>query len=144
MTIKKEKNNKRNKKIKENNKIEDTDMSDNLVLNKSFNFAIQTVNIYKYLCNKNEYILSKQLLKSGTSIGANIREANDGQSKKDFLSKMNISLKEAKETEYWIELLMETGYLCKKLHVSYLNECRELCKILNAIVKSTKASLEST
>lgn len=116
-------------------------MADNIVVSKSFNFAIDTINIYKYLCSKNEYVLSKQLLRSGTSIGANIREANDGQSKKDFLSKMNIALKEVKETEYWIELLIETNYLDLKQHNQYLLNCKELCRILNSIVKSTKRSL---
>ena len=116
-------------------------MSDNLVANKSFSFALSTIKIYKYLSNKNEYILSKQLLRSGTSVGANIREAIDGQSKRDFLSKMNISLKEAKETEYWIELLIESEYLSRTEHLYYLNDCKELCRILNSIVKSTKASL---
>ena len=73
----------------------------NIVSEKSFNFAVKIIQIYKYLCNeKKEFVLSKQLLKSGTSIGANIKEAIQGQSKKDFLSKMNISLKEASETEY--------------------------------------------
>lgn len=116
-------------------------MSDNVVVKKSFSFALNTIKIYKYLSSKNEYILSKQLLRSGTSIGANVREAIDGQSKRDFLSKMNISLKEAKETEYWIELLLESEYLSKIEHSYYLNECKELCRILNSIVKSTKASL---
>lgn len=116
-------------------------MSENIVVSKSFSFALNTIKIYKYLSSKNEYILSKQLLRSGTSIGANVREAIDGQSKRDFLSKMNISLKEAKETEYWIELLIESGYLSNMDHLSYLNECKELCKILNSIVKSTKLSL---
>ena len=116
-------------------------MSDNLIVNKSFNFAISTIKIYKFLCEKNEYVLSKQLLRSGTSIGANIREAMDGQSKRDFLSKMNISLKEVKETEYWIELLMATEYLNIALHSTYLNDCKEICRILNSIVKSTKLSL---
>lgn len=116
-------------------------MADNVVVNKSFKFAIDTVTIYKYLCEKNEYVLSKQLLRSGTSIGANIREAIDGQSKKDFLGKMNISLKEARETEYWIELLIETGYLDRDIHSAYLKDAKELYKILNSIVKSTKNSL---
>ena len=116
-------------------------MEGNIVVNKSFKFAIDTVNIYKYLCQKNEYGLSKQLVRSGTSIGANIREAQEGQSKRDFLSKMNIALKEARESEYWIELLMETDYLDKTTHSKYLNDVKELCRILNSIVKSTKNSL---
>ncbi len=113
-------------------------MADNLVANKSYSFAIDTINIYKYLTKKNEYVLSKQLLRSGTSIGANIREATDGQSKKDFLSKMNIALKEAKETEYWIELLFETNYLEHNLHNNYLLKCKELCRILNSIVNQLR------
>src|SRR5690554_2612134 len=116
-------------------------MADNIVADKSFKFAIETVKIYKCLVSNNEYVLSKQLLRSGTSIGANVREAIDGQSKRDFLSKMNIALKEVKETEYWIELLMETDYLNKQQHADYLSKCKELCRILNSIVKSTKISI---
>lgn len=116
-------------------------VAENIIADKSFKFAIKTIEIYKYLISKNEYVLSKQLLRSGTSIGANVREAIDGQSKKDFLSKMNISLKEAKETEYWIELLIETNYLDEQKHKDYLSNCKELCRILNSIVKSSKESL---
>lgn len=116
-------------------------MAENIIADKSFKFAIKTIEIYKYLISKNEYVLSKQLLRSGTSIGANVREAIDGQSKKDFLSKMNNSLKEAKETEYWIELLIETNYLDEQKHKDYLSNCKELCRILNSIVKSSKESL---
>ena len=116
-------------------------MSENIIKEKSFRFAIDTINIYKHLVGKNEYILSKQLLRAGTSVGANIREAMDGQSKKDFLSKMNIALKELKEVEYWLELLIETSYLSENEHSWYLDNCKEICRILNAIVKSTKISL---
>lgn len=87
-------------------------MRENVVVTKSFTFAIQTINCYKKLCSEQkEYVLSKQLLRAGTSIGANIREGVQAQSKKDFVSKMSIALKEAYETEYWIELLTETDYL---------------------------------
>lgn len=123
------------------NSEEERRLSNNIIVEKSFKFAIETVNIYKELCRKQEYVLSKQLMRSGTSIGANVKEAIRGQSKKDFLSKMNIALKEANETEYWIELLMETGYLNKDTDFYYLNNCKELCKILNTIVKTTKESL---
>ena len=116
-------------------------MTDNVVVEKSFKFAIETVEIYKKLCRNKEYVISKQLLRSGTSIGANIREAVQGQSKKDFLSKMNIALKEANETEYWIELLIETNYLDRKTNTWYLNHSKELCRILNTIVKTTKQSI---
>jgi four helix bundle protein len=116
-------------------------MDENLILNRSFDFAVQTVEVYKYLCNKREFVLSKQLLRSGTSIGANVKEAMHGQSRKDFLSKMNIALKEANETEYWIELLIETGYLTKEDSLKYLNNCKELCRILGSIVKTTKSTI---
>ena len=111
----------------------------NIVSEKSFNFAVKIIQIYKYLCNeKKEFALSKQLLKSGTSIGANIKEAIQGQSKKDFLSKMNISLKEASETEYWLQLLLATKYLDIKDSKSILDDCVEIKKILYSIVRTTK------
>ncbi|MDD2481921.1 MAG: four helix bundle protein [Lutispora sp.] len=114
-------------------------MKDNLIVSKSFSFSISIVNLYKYLCeDKKEYVLSKQLLRSGTSIGANVREAIQGQSKKDFLSKMNIALKEASETEYWIELLIATNYLDETNGRSILDNCIEIKKILHSIVKTTK------
>ena len=114
---------------------------DNIILSKSFNFAVRIVNLYKYLCNdKKEFILSKQLLRSGTSIGANVKEAINAQSRSDFLSKMNISLKEAGEAEYWIELLMATEYLNEKEENSILNDCVEIKKILHSIVKKIKSS----
>jgi four helix bundle protein len=87
-------------------------VKDNIILDKSFNFAIRVVKLYKYLCDdKKEYILSKQLLRCGTSVGANINEAQAGQSKADFIAKMSISSKEARESKYWIELLIKTDYL---------------------------------
>ena len=80
--------------------------TDNVIVEKSKKFAIRIIKLYKYLCdNKNEYVLSKQLLRSGTSVGANVKEAIRGQSKADFIAKMNIALKEASETEYWLDLL---------------------------------------
>jgi len=89
-------------------------MDKNVVLDKAFNFAIRVVNLYKFLCkDKKEYTLSKQLLRSGTSIGANVNEAQAGQSKNDFIAKMAIASKEARESKYWIRLLIETKYLDK-------------------------------
>lgn len=118
-------------------------MKDNVVKNKSFNFAIRIVKLYKYLTeNKNEFVLSKQILRSGTSIGANINEALQGQSKKDFLMKMNISLKECSETKYWLELLHATEYIDDKMLQSIYDECIELEKILTSIVKTTKINLK--
>ena len=114
-------------------------MKDNIILEKSIRFAIRIVKLCRYLQNeKNEYILSKQLLKCGTSIGANINEAVNEQSRKDFLAKMYISLKEATETEYWIKLLANTDYLNKTQHDSILKDCVEIKKILTAIIKTTK------
>ena len=108
-----------------------------IVLDKSFDFAVRVVNLYKYLCNdKKEFTLSKQLLRSGTSIGAN----KAGQSKADFISKMSIASKEARETKYWTELLIKTDYLnIKEDYVkSLLNEIDELIKIITSIVKTSK------
>ncbi|MCQ4923993.1 four helix bundle protein [Tissierella sp. P1] len=116
-------------------------MNNNLIEDKTFKFAIDTINIYKYLSGKNEFIMSKQILRSGTSIGANVKEGIKGQSKRDFLSKMYISLKEANETEYWIQLLIATGYLDKLKHDQYLLDCQEICRILHSIVKTTKENL---
>lgn len=113
-------------------------MSDNIILNKSKKFAIRVINLYKYLCeNKNEYVLSKQLIRSGTSIGANVREATVSQSKKEFIAKMNIALKEAYESEYWLELLFETDYLSKFEFDSIKVDCSELNKLLISIIKSS-------
>lgn len=113
-------------------------MSKNIILNKSKTFAIRIINLYKYLCDtKNEYVLSKQLLRSGTNIGANVREASVAQSKKDFIAKMNIALKEAAESEYWIELLYETEYISKSEFDSIKADCSEINKLLIAIVRTS-------
>ena len=89
-------------------------MSENIIVDKSFDFAVRIVNLNKYLNNEQkEYVLSKQLLRSGTSIGANVSEAERAQSKADFISKMSIALKEANETNYWLKLLYKTDYLSK-------------------------------
>ena len=95
--------------------------------------------MYKYLCNeKNEFVLSKQILRSGTSIGANIAEAKCGSSKKDFLNKMYIAFKECSETNYWLDLLFETEYINEKEYNSIKNDCEEINKILSSITKTTK------
>ncbi len=109
---------------------------------KSFAFAVRAVKLYRYLCeDRKEYVLSKQLLRSGTSIGANVHEALQGQSKRDYLSKMSIALKEANETLYWIRLLRATELLDKKQNNSIYADCNELISILVAIVKTTKRNL---
>ena len=112
--------------------------TENIIVDKSKSFAIRCVYLYKYLNEeKHEYVMSKQILKSGTSIGANIKEALRGQTRPDFGSKMNIALKEASETEYWIELLRDTGYIERKQAESILTDCVELLRLLTSIVKST-------
>jgi len=116
----------------------------NIVVAKSKSFALKCIKLYQFLCNeKYEYIISKQLLRSGTSIGANIKEAIRGQSKADFKSKMNIALKEASETEYWIEILNESNYLTETETESILNDCRELIKILTSIVKTSTSTIHN-
>lgn len=113
--------------------------TDNIIVEKSKTFAVRTVKLYQYLCDeKKEFVLSKQLLRSGTSIGANVKEAIRGQSIVDFTHKMNISLKEASESEYWLELLRETGYITEAQFDSIIADCRELIKILTSIVKSSR------
>ena len=115
-------------------------MKDNIILDKSFDFAIRVIKLYKHLCDdKKEYILSKQLIRSGTSIGANINEAQAGQSKRDFIAKMSIASKEARESKYWIELLIKTDYLdINENHVkSLLNDIEEIIKLLTSIVKTS-------
>ena len=109
----------------------------NIIVDKSKAFALKIISLYKYLiAEKREYVLSKQLLRSGTSIGANVREAVRGQSKADFYSKMSISLKEASETEYWLELLYESQYIDRLQFDSIYPDCQELIRILVAIVKT--------
>lgn len=111
---------------------------DNVIINKSKDFAIEAINMYKLLKDeKKEFILSKQFLRSSTSIGANIREGLNSISKKEFISKLNISLKEAYETEYWLELLFETDYIDKKQFESLKLKCIEIIKLLTAIIKTT-------
>ena len=114
-------------------------MKKNVLLEKSFKFAIRIVKLYKHLSeDKKEFILSKQLLRCGTSIGANINEAQDAQSKNDFISKLSISLKEARESKYWIELLKETYYLSEKEANNLLEDLIEIIKLLVSIIKTTK------
>jgi len=106
---------------------------------KSLAYAIRIVKLYKYLYeNKRETVLSKQLLRSGTSIGANTRESKNAQSRNDFLNKLNIALKEADETEYWLELLYQTEYLDEKEYQSIQKDTSELIKILTSIIKKLK------
>ena len=110
--------------------------------NKSYRFALRIIGLYKFLCDeKKEYVLSKQILRSGTSIGANIEEANAGQTKKDFLAKMSIASKEARETLYWLKLLRDSDYIEEKIAKSLINDIEELVRILTSIVKTTQKSI---
>jgi len=114
---------------------------ENVICDKSFKFAIEIVKLYRQLSNeKKEFVLSKQLLRSGTSIGANIHEAQAAQSKNDFIAKMSISSKEARETKYWFNLLIVTNYLDKNdNHIQYLlTEIDEIIKLLVSIIKSSQ------
>ena len=113
--------------------------SGNIIVDKSMAFAVRIVNLYKYLTSeKHEYVLSKQVLRSGTSIGANINEANFGQSRADFIAKMHIALKETAETEYWLRLLILSDYITDKEGNSLLDDCLEIKRILISTLKTAK------
>ena len=117
-------------------------MKEGALQNKSFAFAVRIVDLYRFLCaEKKEFVLSKQLLRSGTAIGALVREAEQAEqaeSKPDFVHKLAIALKEANETEYWLELLHETKYLTASAAKSIINDNKELLKLLTSIINSTK------
>lgn len=116
--------------------------NDNVIQYKTFEFAIKIVNLYKFLkVEKNEFVLSKQILKSGTSIGANIEEAIGGQSKADFLSKLSIAYKEARETVYWLKLLFATDFISKDDFENLITEAEEICKIIGKIQITIKSHL---
>jgi four helix bundle protein len=118
-------------------------LKENLTYKKAFVFVKEIVSLFKYLNEeKKEYIISKQVLRSGTSIGANVKEGVEAQSRRDFLNKMNIALKEASETEYWLELLIATKYIDANASEKLIVECKELNKILNSTVKTTKKNLK--
>ena len=114
--------------------------ADNVIQQKSFAFAIRIVNAYKYLrTEKQEFVLSEQMLRSGTSVGANIEESIGAQSSADFLHKLSISYKEARETMYWLKLLQATNFLTNELAESLLKDCNEICKIIGKIQTTLKA-----
>ena len=112
---------------------------ESIIERKSYSFSVRIIKLYKFLnTQKKEFVISKQLLRSGTSIGANVSEAEQAQSRLDFISKLNIALKEAHETKYWLSLLSDTGYLTEKQSKSILNDCIELEKILVSIINTSK------
>ena len=116
--------------------------NENVVREKGFKFAVRIVRLYQFLTNaqnnNREFILSKQVLRSGTSIGANIRESRNAQTVKDFITKLYIASKEADETGYWLELLKETGYISEEQYYSLNQDCDEIMKLLTSIIKTTK------
>ena len=118
-------------------------MKENILKKKSFDFAIRIVNLHKYLKKEHgEYILSQQIIKSGTSIGALVREAEHAESLKDFSHKLNIGLKEANESIYWLDLLHSTDFISDRMYKSIIKDCEELLKLLIASVKTTKKKLQ--
>lgn len=120
-------------------------MKGNVVREKSYEFALRIVKLYKYLADeKREYVLSKQVLRSGNSIGANIEEAIQAQSTNDFIHKLSISLKEAAETNYWLRLLRDSDILNRKQADSILEDCEELQKLLTAVIKTTKSKIKNS
>jgi four helix bundle protein len=113
--------------------------TDNVILDKSYAFALRIIKLYQYLCNeKKEYVLSKQILRSGTSIGANVEEAIGGQSEKDFKAKLSIAYKEARETHYWLRLIRDSEILSEKEVESLITDCDEILKISGSIIKTMK------
>ena len=111
---------------------------ENVIVAKSYSFAVRCVRLYKYLCEeKHDYVIGKQLLRSGTSVGANVKEAIRGISRADFKAKMSIALKEASESEFWIEILRDTDYITTQQAESMLTDCVELLKMLMSIVKTS-------
>ncbi len=115
-------------------------MKDNIIQTKTFEFAVRIINLYKFLSTeKKEFVVSKQVLRSGTSIGANVEEAIGGQSKNDFSAKLAIAYKEARETKYWLRLLHATGYIENQMFESLMNDMEEILRIIGSIQKTMKA-----
>ncbi len=119
-------------------------MKENILKDRSFAFALRCVKLYKYLCSeKREYVLSKQLLRSGTAIGALIAEGEFAQSRADFVNKLSVALKEANETVYWIALLSESGYINQKMFESIKPDNEELIRLLVSSIKTVKSGMNS-
>ena len=119
-------------------------MNEDIIKIKSFSFAIRIVNLFKELKSRGEYVMSKQILRSGTSIGANIREAKNAESKADFIHKMSISQKEADETLYWLELLSATNYINDEEFSSINKDGTEVLKLIKSIIIKTKSNIKNT
>lgn len=119
-------------------------MGEDVIKTKSFSFSIRIVNLYKTLVSRNEYVMSKQILRSGTSIGANIREAKNAESKLDFIHKLGVSQKEADETLYWLELLEATNYISNEEFISLNNDGVEVLKLIKSIIITSKNNIKKT
>lgn len=118
-------------------------MKENILKEKAYKFALRIVKLYQYLADeKREFVMSKQVLRSGTSIGANIEEANQAQSKLDFIHKLSISQKESFETHYWIRILRDSNFLNEKLADSLLRDCEEIQKLITSSIKTSKTNLK--
>ena len=111
---------------------------ENIIVSKSYSFALDIIGLYKFLIEKKEFVMSKQILRSGTSIGANIHEAVASESKKDFVHRLAIALKETRETSYWLRLLKDSNYITTEQFTKLDNECNEITRILNSIILTTK------
>jgi len=116
-------------------------MERNLIQEKSYKFALRIIGLYKYLSSRKEFVLLKQVLRSGTSVGANIEEGIGCFTRKDFINKFNIAHKEARETHYWIRLLRDSDYLDKKLADSLLNDCNEILRISGKILSTSRKNI---
>ena len=117
-------------------------MKENIVKNKSFEFAQDIIGLYKLLQEDKEYIMSKQVLRSGTAIGAMVRESEHAESPKDFIHKLSVALKEANETDYWLELLYKGGYMRDKDYKNFESKTKELIKLLVSIIKTSKLRMK--
>ena len=119
--------------------------SKSVLKDKSFLFAISVVNLYNDLCNREkEFVMSKQLLRSGTSVGANIREAKNAESTKDFIHKLGVAQKECDETQFWLELLNETKYLSKERYLQLYDEANQIYKMLRSTILTSKQKMDKT
>ncbi len=115
-----------------------SEVKENVIVTKSYAFAIEIIKLYRELVEQKEYLLSNQMLRSGTSVGANIHECIAGESKKDFIHKLSIALKETRETSFWLKLLKDSDYISSERFDPLMNSCIELTKILNSIILTTK------
>jgi four helix bundle protein len=115
-----------------------TESKQNIIISKSYTFALKIVDLYKFLIDKKEYVMSKQILRSGTSVGANVHEAIASESKRDLIHKLGIALKEARETSYWLNLLKDGMFITLEKFFELIEDCNALTRILNSIILTTK------